>query len=316
MSGGTRPDPLGYFLLRPWPAPGGGTGRGRRDSGRGPLLLPVPLAHRSGSNLGGGAAPAEQRHRGRHRQDRGRVAEAPAHQRAARRAAGTHGAARHRLHRAGAHRKPRGESVHRRVLRVVGRDRRRTGSAVAGWCSTAPARRRTARPPAASTKTSRFRSGCCPSCSRCPALRRAIVAFPDTLHGRPHYIQAQLRWASPARDRLTSLMAFAVDAERLRQEFFPALVDARVSPAAAADRVPPAAASRSPTIWAASSCRVTVRASSRWTSGRSRWCSSTRNCSSSRRPTKRIARSGGCTPATGPRPSRRSSAPTPGRSSR
>ncbi|HQZ40018.1 MAG TPA: HAMP domain-containing sensor histidine kinase [Vicinamibacterales bacterium] len=55
-------------------------------------------------------------------------------------------------------------------------------------------------------------------------LRRAIVALVGTLHGRKHYIQAQLRWASPARDRLTSLIAFAVDAERLRREYFPALV--------------------------------------------------------------------------------------------
>ncbi len=68
-----------------------------------------------------------------------------------------------------------------------------------------------------------------PKLQQMAGLRRAIVAFPDTLHGRPYYIQAQLRWATPARDRLTSLMAFAVDAERLRQEFFPALVDARVS---------------------------------------------------------------------------------------
>jgi len=54
--------------------------------------------------------------------------------------------------------------------------------------------------------------------------RRAIVAFADVLHGRQHYIQAQLRWASPARERLTSFVAFAVDAERLRREYFPALV--------------------------------------------------------------------------------------------
>lgn len=54
--------------------------------------------------------------------------------------------------------------------------------------------------------------------------RRAIVAFADDLHGRKHYIQAQLRWASPARERLTSFIAFAVDAERLRREYFPALV--------------------------------------------------------------------------------------------
>ena len=60
-------------------------------------------------------------------------------------------------------------------------------------------------------------------------LRRAIVAFPETIHGRKHYVQVQLRWASPTRDQLSSLMAFAVDAERLRREFFPSLVSARLA---------------------------------------------------------------------------------------
>ena len=68
-----------------------------------------------------------------------------------------------------------------------------------------------------------------PQFQQMSSLRRAIVAFPETLHGRPHYFQAQLRWASPARDRMTSFVAFAVDAERLRSEFFPTLVAARVS---------------------------------------------------------------------------------------
>jgi signal transduction histidine kinase len=60
-------------------------------------------------------------------------------------------------------------------------------------------------------------------------LRRAIVAFSHEIHGRPHYIQAQLRWSTPARENLTSLMAFAVDAERLRKEFLPALVQWRLA---------------------------------------------------------------------------------------
>jgi signal transduction histidine kinase len=59
-------------------------------------------------------------------------------------------------------------------------------------------------------------------------LQRAIVAFTHDLHGRKHYIQAQLRWESGARERLTSLMAFAVDAERLHREFLPALVASRL----------------------------------------------------------------------------------------
>ncbi len=60
-------------------------------------------------------------------------------------------------------------------------------------------------------------------------LRRAIVAFADEIHGRKHYIHAQLRWSSAARDRLTSLMAFAVDAEQLRTEYFPRLVSERLA---------------------------------------------------------------------------------------
>jgi signal transduction histidine kinase len=56
------------------------------------------------------------------------------------------------------------------------------------------------------------------------SLKRAIVAFTKELHGRKHYIQAQLRWETPSREKLTSIMAFAVDAERLRREFFPTLV--------------------------------------------------------------------------------------------
>jgi signal transduction histidine kinase len=60
------------------------------------------------------------------------------------------------------------------------------------------------------------------------SLKRAIVAFSDTIDGRPHYVQAQLRWSSPAREELTSLMAFAVDAERLRTEYLPSLLATRL----------------------------------------------------------------------------------------
>ena len=51
--------------------------------------------------------------------------------------------------------------------------------------------------------------------------RRAIVAFTETINGRPHYVQAQLRFEGPARERMTSLMAFAVDAEKLRTQYIP-----------------------------------------------------------------------------------------------
>ena len=54
--------------------------------------------------------------------------------------------------------------------------------------------------------------------------RRAIVAFTENINGRPHYVQAQLRFEGPARERITSVMAFAVDAERLRTQFVPAIM--------------------------------------------------------------------------------------------
>ena len=54
--------------------------------------------------------------------------------------------------------------------------------------------------------------------------RRAIVAFSETINGRPHYVQAQMRFEGPARERLTSVVAFAVDAGRLRAEFIPAVM--------------------------------------------------------------------------------------------
>jgi signal transduction histidine kinase len=54
--------------------------------------------------------------------------------------------------------------------------------------------------------------------------KRAIVAFTETINGRPHYVQAQLRWEGPARERMTSVVGFAVDAERLRAEFIPAVL--------------------------------------------------------------------------------------------
>jgi signal transduction histidine kinase len=68
-----------------------------------------------------------------------------------------------------------------------------------------------------------------PKLKEMSSLRRAIVAFTDDLHGGEHYIQCQLRWASPSRDQLTSLIAFAVDAQRLRGEFFPTLVESRMA---------------------------------------------------------------------------------------
>src|SRR5688500_6422918 len=54
--------------------------------------------------------------------------------------------------------------------------------------------------------------------------RRAIVAFTEVLNGRKHYVQAQLRFEGPARDRMTSVVAFAVDAEQLRMQFIPSVM--------------------------------------------------------------------------------------------
>ena len=56
------------------------------------------------------------------------------------------------------------------------------------------------------------------------ATRRAIVAFTETINGRPHYVQAQLRFEGPARDRMTSVVAFSVDAEKLRTQFIPSVM--------------------------------------------------------------------------------------------
>ena len=52
----------------------------------------------------------------------------------------------------------------------------------------------------------------------------SIVAFTEDINGRKHYVQAQLRWEGPARDRMTSVMAFAVDAEKLRAQFIPSVL--------------------------------------------------------------------------------------------
>jgi len=59
--------------------------------------------------------------------------------------------------------------------------------------------------------------------------KRAISVFEATIDGRRTYFQAQLRWASPSRDTLTSFVAFRVDAERLRRDYFPAFVSAKLA---------------------------------------------------------------------------------------
>jgi signal transduction histidine kinase len=57
---------------------------------------------------------------------------------------------------------------------------------------------------------------------------RAISAFEATVGGREVYFQGQLRFTFPSRDRLTSFVALAVDAEALRREFFPTFLEKKV----------------------------------------------------------------------------------------
>ena len=59
--------------------------------------------------------------------------------------------------------------------------------------------------------------------------KRAIVAFPATIGGRKKYVQAQLRFPSPDRERISSFIALVVDATDLRQMHLPALMNARLA---------------------------------------------------------------------------------------
>lgn len=59
--------------------------------------------------------------------------------------------------------------------------------------------------------------------------KRAIVAFPATIGGRRKYVQAQLRFPSPERYTLSSIIALVVDAEAIRTVHLPALMKARLA---------------------------------------------------------------------------------------
>lgn len=59
--------------------------------------------------------------------------------------------------------------------------------------------------------------------------RMAIVAFTEMINGRKYYVQAQMRFESFARERMTSVVGFAVDAERLRTDFIPAVLRDRLA---------------------------------------------------------------------------------------
>jgi signal transduction histidine kinase len=54
--------------------------------------------------------------------------------------------------------------------------------------------------------------------------KHAISLFDATIDGERVYFQAQLRWKTPARERLTSFVALRVDDDRLRHGFLPAFV--------------------------------------------------------------------------------------------
>lgn len=74
-----------------------------------------------------------------------------------------------------------------------------------------------------------FRDTLLPRLHQLAKLRMAIVAFTEEINGRKYYVQAQLRFESFARERMSSVVAFAVDAERLRTEFIPAMLRDRLA---------------------------------------------------------------------------------------
>ncbi len=59
--------------------------------------------------------------------------------------------------------------------------------------------------------------------------QRAIVAFPAVIDGRAKYVQVQLRFVSANRERVTGLLGFMVDADQLRNTFFPSLLQKRLA---------------------------------------------------------------------------------------
>ncbi len=59
--------------------------------------------------------------------------------------------------------------------------------------------------------------------------RRAIVAFPATIDGRPKYIQIQQRFRGPDRRRVSSFVGFIVDAGYVRSTYFPGVVQKRLA---------------------------------------------------------------------------------------
>ena len=69
--------------------------------------------------------------------------------------------------------------------------------------------------------------------------QRAIATFDTTIDGRRTYFQAQLRFTFPTRERLTSFVAFRVDDEKLRNDFFASLIKAKMKDAEGPGGFPP-----------------------------------------------------------------------------
>jgi len=69
--------------------------------------------------------------------------------------------------------------------------------------------------------------------------KRALSLFEAAIDGRRSYVQAQLRFEFPSRDRMTSFVAVRIDAERLRTEFFPAFITAKLKAVDGAPGFPP-----------------------------------------------------------------------------
>jgi signal transduction histidine kinase len=68
-----------------------------------------------------------------------------------------------------------------------------------------------------------------PHVLRLTPQRRAIVAFPAEVEGRRKYVQMQFYWDGPNRARVVRLLGFMVDAEELRTQYFPAMIEKRLA---------------------------------------------------------------------------------------
>ncbi|HXG87878.1 MAG TPA: HAMP domain-containing sensor histidine kinase [Vicinamibacterales bacterium] len=58
---------------------------------------------------------------------------------------------------------------------------------------------------------------------------RSIVAFPAVIDGRNKYVQLQLGWDGPERQRVVRLLGFMIDVDYLRTVYFPSLLQRRLS---------------------------------------------------------------------------------------